>query len=170
MELELCPSGTRRDQSPLHLWCELRVAGRGEPSSQILEDVQGETADQSDNRDFPQERQRGNEVHIDELMQEHQGGDVAGQTEQLGHRHEPVPRLDRQGHHQQLREDQWREGNRHDVHEFRLKQQECPIHDGTPWGGAERSPVCQEPTPPTHPPSKAHSARLVSSFFIFTSV
>ena len=54
----------------------------------------------------------------DELMEEHQGGDVAGQAEQLGHRHQPVPGLDGQGHHEQLREDERREGDGHDVHEL----------------------------------------------------
>lgn len=43
---------------------ELRVAGRGEPSAQVLENVQGEAADQSDDGHLPQERQSGDEVHI----------------------------------------------------------------------------------------------------------
>lgn len=43
---------------------ELRVAGGRKPSSQVLEDVERETADQSDDRDFPEEGQGGDEVHI----------------------------------------------------------------------------------------------------------
>lgn len=68
---ELCPAG---EQGPdarhrAHsLRGELGVAGRGEPSAQVLEDVEGQAADQGDNRDFPQEGQSGDEVHIDEFV------------------------------------------------------------------------------------------------------
>lgn len=68
MELKLCPLRMCRARGPLgparSLRCELRVAGGREPSSQVLEDVERETADQGDDRDFPEERQRGDEVHI----------------------------------------------------------------------------------------------------------
>lgn len=69
----------RRVRSPgsppaLGLGRELRVAGRREPSSQVLEDVEGQTADQGDDGHFPQEGQRGDEVH------------VCGQTEHSGGR------------------------------------------------------------------------------------
>lgn len=84
-------------------------------------------------------------------MEEHQGGDVAGQAEQLGHRHKPVPGLDRQGHHEQLGEDQRREGDGHDVHEFGLEQQQRPVHDGAPWARGE-SPGRERPVSPTRPP------------------
>lgn len=47
---------------------ELGVAGRGEPSSQVLEDVEGQTADQSDDGHFPQEGQSGDEVHVNKFM------------------------------------------------------------------------------------------------------
>lgn len=40
------------------------VAGRGEPSPQIFEDVERQAADQSDNRHLPDERQGGDEIHI----------------------------------------------------------------------------------------------------------
>lgn len=64
-------------------------------------------------------------------MQEDERGDVAGQTEQLGYDHEPVPCLDGERHHQQLSEDQWGEGDGHDVDKLWLKQQQRPIHNDT---------------------------------------
>lgn len=72
----------RRVRSPgsppaLGLGRELRVAGRREPSSQVLEDVEGQTADQGDDGHFPQEGQRGDEVH------------VCGETEHSGGRGAP---------------------------------------------------------------------------------
>lgn len=46
------------------LGCELWVAWRRKPSPQVLQDVEGKTAHQSDDSDFPQERQSSNEVNI----------------------------------------------------------------------------------------------------------
>lgn len=66
-QLGRCPTWCERSPgSPLALSLgrELRVAGRREPASQVLEDVEGQTADQSDDRHFPQEGQRGDEVHV----------------------------------------------------------------------------------------------------------
>lgn len=68
-------------------------------------------------------------------MQEDEWGDVAGQTEELAHDHEPVPRLNGERHHQQLRQDEGGEGNGHDVHELRLEEQQGPVHDDTSCGG-----------------------------------
>lgn len=73
-------------------------------------------------------------VLTDELVQEHQRGDVARQAQQLCHDHEPVPRLDGQRHHQQLRQDQGGEGDGHDVDELRLEEQQGAVHDDAPWG------------------------------------
>lgn len=70
-----------------------------------------------------------------ELVQEDEWGDVAGQTEELAHNHEPVPRLNGQRHHQQLRQDKGGEGNGHDVDEFRLEQQHRSVHDDTSCRG-----------------------------------
>lgn len=70
-QLELCPAGERRGRGALgrrRLRRELRVAGRGEPSPQVLENVQGQAADQSDHGHLPQERQSGDEVHICKQM------------------------------------------------------------------------------------------------------
>lgn len=49
---------------PCSLRRELRVARGRESSPQILEDVEGETADQSDDRHLPEEGQGGDEVDI----------------------------------------------------------------------------------------------------------
>lgn len=54
------------------LWCarraalgrELRIAWGRKPTSQVLQDVKGKAAHQSDDSDFPQERQSCNEVNI----------------------------------------------------------------------------------------------------------
>lgn len=70
-------------------------------------------------------------------MQEDQGSDVAGEAEQLSHDHQPVPRLDRQCHHQQLGEDQGREGNGNNVHKFGFKEEERSIHDDATCKGME---------------------------------
>lgn len=43
---------------------QLGVAGRGEAPAQVLEDVKGQAADQRDDGHLPQERQRGDEVHV----------------------------------------------------------------------------------------------------------
>lgn len=62
-----CPAWRERSPgspSALGLGRELRVAGRREPASQVLQDVEGQTADQSDDGHFPQEGQRGDEVHV----------------------------------------------------------------------------------------------------------
>lgn len=62
-------------------------------------------------------------------MQEDERGDVAGQAEELANDHEPVPRLNGERHHQQLRQDEGGEGNSHDVDELRLEEQQRPVHD-----------------------------------------
>lgn len=49
---------------PCSLRRELRVAGGRESSPQVLEDVEGETADQGDDRHLPEEGQGGDEVDI----------------------------------------------------------------------------------------------------------
>lgn len=64
-----------------------------------------------------------------ELVQEDERGDVTGQAQELAHDHEPVPRLNGQSHHQQLRQDQRGEGNGHDVHELGLEEQQRSVHD-----------------------------------------
>lgn len=119
---------------------ELRVAGGRKPPSQVLEDVEGQAAHQGDDSDLPQERQGGNEVNINKLVQEDQGSDVAGEAEQLSHDHEPVPRLDCQCHHQQLGENQRREGNGNNVHKFGFKEEECSIHDDATLINAYQDP------------------------------
>lgn len=43
---------------------QLGVAGWGEAPAQVLEDVKGQAADQRDDGHLPQERQRGDEVHV----------------------------------------------------------------------------------------------------------
>ena len=43
---------------------ELGVVGWREAPPQVLEDVEGQTAHQGDDRHFPQERHRGDEVHV----------------------------------------------------------------------------------------------------------
>lgn len=53
-----------------------------------------------------------------EFMQEHKRSDVACQTQELADYHEPVPRLNGQGHHQQLGQNQGGEGNGNNVDEL----------------------------------------------------
>lgn len=53
-----------------------------------------------------------------ELVQEDERGDVAGQAQELADYHEPVPRLDGQGDHQQLGQDERGEGNGDDMDEL----------------------------------------------------
>ena len=64
----------------------------------------------------------------DVVVEEDERGHVAGQTQQLRHHHQPVPGLDGEGHHEQLREDERGEGDGHDVDELRLKQQHGAVH------------------------------------------
>lgn len=79
---------------------QLGVIGWREASAQVLEDVQGQTAHQRDDGHFPQERYGGDEINIDELVQEDERGDIRRQAQELGNYHEPVPCLNGQGHHQ----------------------------------------------------------------------
>lgn len=74
------------------------------------------------------------DVLTDELVQEDEWSDVASQTQELGHDHEPVPRLHRQRHHEQLGQDQRGEWNRHDVHKLRLEEQQSAVHDDAACG------------------------------------
>lgn len=67
------------------------------------------------------------------LVEEGERGQVAAQAEELGHHHEPVPGADGQRHHQQLGEDQRREGDGDHVHELRLKQQQRAVHEDAAW-------------------------------------
>lgn len=69
------------------------------------------------------------------LVQEDERGNVAGQAQELPDYHEPVPRLYGQGHHQQLRQDESREGNGDGVDEFGIEEQQRPVHDDAPCGG-----------------------------------
>lgn len=71
-----------------------------------------------------------------ELVQEDERGDVAGQAEELAHDHEPVPRLNGQRHHQQLRQDEGGEGNGHDVDKLGLEEQQRPVHDDASCRGS----------------------------------
>lgn len=84
-----------------------------------------------------------------ELVQEDEWGDVAGQAEELAHDHEPVPRLNGERHHQQLRQDEGGEGNGHDVDEFWLEEQHRPVHDDASCregrGGGVRRSTLQHP-------------------------
>lgn len=64
-----------------------------------------------------------------ELMQEDEWGDVAGQAQEFADYHEPVPRLDGQGHHEQLRQDERGEGNGDNMDELRLEEQQRAVHD-----------------------------------------
>lgn len=43
---------------------QLGVAGRGEAPAQVLQDVEGQAADQGDDGHLPQERHRGDEVDV----------------------------------------------------------------------------------------------------------
>lgn len=43
---------------------QLGVAGRGEASAEVLEDVKGQTAHQRDDGHLPQKRHCGDEVHV----------------------------------------------------------------------------------------------------------
>lgn len=61
---------TRMDSS---LGGQFGVAGRGEASAQVLEDVERQAAHQCDGRHFPQERHGGDEVHICHTQGERSG-------------------------------------------------------------------------------------------------
>ena len=67
-------------------------------------------------------------------MQEDERGHVTGQAQELAHDHEPVPRLDGEGDHQQLGQDQGGERDGHDVDELGLEQQQRPVHDDAACG------------------------------------
>lgn len=69
-----------------------------------------------------------------ELVQEDERGDVAGQAQELADYHEPVPRLNGQGHHQQLSQDERGEGNGDDMDELWLEEQQRSVHDDAPCG------------------------------------
>lgn len=69
-----------------------------------------------------------------ELVQEDERGDVTGQAQELAHDHEPVPRLNGESHHQQLRQDQRGEGDGDDVHELGLEEQQRSVHDDASCG------------------------------------
>lgn len=69
-----------------------------------------------------------------ELMQEDERGDVAGQAQEFTDNHEPVPRLNGQGHHEQLGQDERGEGNGDNMDELRLEEQQRAVHDDAPCG------------------------------------
>lgn len=77
-------------------------------------------------------KKRG-EIRTEVLVEEGQRGEVAAQAEELGHHHEPVPGADGQRHHQQLGQDERREGDGHHVHELRLKQHQRAVHEDATW-------------------------------------
>lgn len=85
-----------------------------------------------------------------ELVQEDEGGDVAGQAEELADYHEPVPRLDGQGHHQKLSQDERGEGNGDDVEELWLEEQQRPVHDDAPCGVKGEHRLRMRPTLQRH--------------------
>lgn len=107
---------------------ELGVTGRREFAFEILDDVEREAADQRDRRDFPQKRPSRDVGEVEVFVEEGEGGEVAAQTEELGQDHEPVPRADGQRHHEELGEDERREGNGHDVNKLRLEQKQRAVH------------------------------------------
>lgn len=67
------------------------------------------------------------------FIKEGQGSQIAGQAEELGHHHEPVPGPDGQCHHQQLCQDQSCERDGHHVHKLRLEEHQRAIHEDAPW-------------------------------------
>lgn len=59
------PAASRRPEVPVGtLGGQLGVARRGETPAQVLEDVEGQAADQRDDGHLPQERHRGDEVDV----------------------------------------------------------------------------------------------------------
>lgn len=70
-------------------------------------------------------------AHTKVVLEEHEGGYVRPEREELGYEHEPVPRTDGQGHHQQLSEYDRGEGDGRDVHKVLFKQQQGSVHDNT---------------------------------------
>lgn len=80
--------GSRLQAPPGWLCGQLGVAGRWEASPQVLEDVERQTAHQRDGRHLPQERQRGDEVHIWHGHTGRRGGDW--ETHTHIHTHFPV--------------------------------------------------------------------------------
>lgn len=76
-------------------------------------------------------------------MQEYKGGDVARQAQELAYYHEPMPRLNGEGHHQQLSQDQSGERNGNDVDKLRLEQQHCSVHNDAPCGGKKNLQLYQ---------------------------
>lgn len=76
---------------------------------------------------------RWSTVRTKVLVEEGQRGQVAAQAEELGHHHQPVPGADGERHHQELGEDERREGDGHHVHELRLKQHQRAIHEDATW-------------------------------------
>lgn len=69
-----------------------------------------------------------------ELVQEDEWGDVTGQAQELADDHEPVPRLNGEGHHQQFSQDEGGEGNGNDVDELWLEEQQRSVHDDAACG------------------------------------
>ena len=67
------------------------------------------------------------------LVEEGKRGEVAAQAEELRHHHQPMPRPDGQRHHQQLRQDERREGDGHHVHELRLEEHQRTVHEDAAW-------------------------------------
>lgn len=67
------------------------------------------------------------------FIEEGEGGQVAGQTDELSDDHEPVPRADGQRHHQELSEDQSGEGDCNHMNKLLIKQHQCSVHQDAPW-------------------------------------
>lgn len=64
------------------------------------------------------------------LIEEGEGGHIAGQAEELGQAHEPVPGVQCECHHDQLGEDEGGEGDGHHMHELPLEQQQGAQEQG----------------------------------------
>ncbi len=79
------------------------------------------------------------------FIQEGEGSEVAAKTDKFSYDHEPVPSADRQRHHQQLRQDQSSEGDRHHMHKLLIEQHQGPVHQDAPWWTNSEN-VWDEPT------------------------
>lgn len=84
---------------------EFGVTRRRELPLQVFDDVERQTADQRDDTHLPQKHPCCDKRKIKVFIEEGEGGEVAGQTDELCYDHEPVPRADSQRHHQELSED-----------------------------------------------------------------
>lgn len=71
----------RPEVSSQSLRGQLGVAGRGEASAEVLEDVKGQTAHQRDGGHLPQERHRGDEVYVWRGRRGKGQSEVAGQRQ-----------------------------------------------------------------------------------------